>query len=261
MYSPGHLRERSRELVLARTWGVAAIGAILAGVFLESELDRLQESLLEARTIAYFALLAVTGGLLFLWIWATERELDLLFKWLDPKDWSVPSDLSATATILGFAVVLTSLLLTARDPMVYGAIFTVYSVGILFAVRRLNRQLAAAFKASYERLDDDQHDPALAERTAAYRRGVEILQEYFLQQPHTARHLAIFTASSGGLLLAVWARDTESTAWAVAAYAVFIATICSSEGQITRWRNRRDSALMKPESTLHELGRAAPVEA
>ena len=87
------LREQSKEIISARSWAVGLITTVLGvGLFL-SEVDRIRHMTPSAMSYAYLVLLAVTGCLIFLWIWATQKELDMLFRWLDPQHYEPPSSM------------------------------------------------------------------------------------------------------------------------------------------------------------------------
>ena len=98
--SPERMRNRSHEIITARKWAVGLISTLLGvGMFI-SEIQRLRTLPTDIMNYVYLALFVVTGVLIFLWIWATQKELDLLFEYLDPQRYTPPSTAKETFLIL-----------------------------------------------------------------------------------------------------------------------------------------------------------------
>jgi len=257
-YDPKDLRERSKEITNARTWGVGLITALLAlGLFI-SEVRRIRALSLDLINYAYLAVFILSGVLIFLWIWSTEKELDLLFEWLDPQRYEPPSTLKETFLIIALAILLIGLLLASRNPMLFGSVFSAYSLVALFAGIYRDREIALAIDKSKERLrtDLDLGDQAVKKRAELYMAGINVLDSYFIRNPMALRSALIFLFSLLGLALAIWWRVTGSRSAAFLSYLVFFLIILSSEVVIGVWRNTRDTDLRPIKADLRELRRS-----
>jgi len=80
-YKPGYLRKRSEDIVKARTWAIGLIFAAISLGWFTKELQRVTTLAFDILNYAYLALCILTGLLIFLWIWASQRELNLLFQY------------------------------------------------------------------------------------------------------------------------------------------------------------------------------------
>lgn len=249
-YEPGQLRAKSRDIVQARKWGFGLItGALGFGVFL-SEYQRIRGLSPDLLNYAYLALLSLTGLLVFLWIWATYKELNLLFDWLDPKWYTPPSGLQETLLILCFAIVLIALIFTARNPMAYGLVFTFYTTVQIPALYYMNRQIADALKASRARLTEELSPED--SRARLYGEGIDVLERYFLKRPVITRIVGLLIVSTIALSMAIyWHLCGER--WAgLAAYGLYFIAIAGSETVIGYWRIVRDASLRPLETELGE---------
>ena len=201
---------------------------------------------------AYIVLFLLTGIFVFLWIWATQKELDLLFNWLDPKRYVPPSSIKETLLIVWFGIVLSALLFAARDPLLYGVIFSVYSIILIPASIYLTKEITKAIEYSNSRIEDDMASSELEKKTKLYRAGVDVLKEYFLDRPVIRRLLAISTASITGVLVAIYWKISGSKTAGVTAYSVFLVTIAVSEIVIARWRCIREDRIRAIEAEFEE---------
>lgn len=251
-YKPGHLRERSRDITNARNWGIGIVTTSLGLGLFVSEVQRIKAIQPDLLNYAYLALFILTGILIFLWIWATQRELNLLFEWLDPERFVPPSSLKETLMILFFAVLLTALLFAARSPLSYGIILTAYSVILIPSTIYLNTEIQEAINKSKNRLSEDLENQKLAVQAKLYAAGVEVLETYFIRRPMKLRLIIIMVASAIGLTLAIYWKKSQSRWVGVASYAVFFAIILFSEIVIARWRCIRDRELREIEANLSE---------
>ena len=66
-------------------YAVSGITAVLGVTLFVQEAQRIREPPFCLVNYEYLALLAVTGALVFLWIWGSE-ELEMLGRWLDPEE-------------------------------------------------------------------------------------------------------------------------------------------------------------------------------
>jgi hypothetical protein len=121
VYKPDPARsvKRTKQLVNARKWGIGLITSVIGVGLLVSEVRRLTNEPLDFMDYGYIALFFFTGGLIFSWIWSTERELDLLFEWADPEKYEPPSGIVETLMILVLALLVVLLLFSSRNPLLY----------------------------------------------------------------------------------------------------------------------------------------------
>lgn len=251
-YKPGRLREGSRDITNARNWGIGIVTASLGMGLFVYEVQRIRALQADSMNYAYLALFLLTGILIFLWIWATQRELNLLFEWLDPERFVPPSSLKETLLILFFAVLLTALLFAARNPLAYGIIFTAYSTVLIPSTIYLNKEIQQAINKSKNRLSEDLKDEQLKEQARLYAAGVEVLDTYFIRRPMKRRLILILIASAIGVTLAIFWKLSQTRWFGVSSYLVFFGTILFSEIVIAQWRCIRDSNLREIEAGLSE---------
>lgn len=260
MYVPGRMRSRSKDIVYARNWGVSATTGLLGLGLVVSEVSRIRDLPPDTLNFAYLAALGLTGVLIFLWIWATQHELDLLFDWLDPDRYTPPSSILETVLIVFMGLVLSAMFLSARDPLWYGLIFVTYSAIQIPAGRYTYAQITEAIERSKLRLASDRSDPAADEGLAIYQNGVAILEAYFVRRPLVARCVGILLGSLGGLCLAVAWKATGVKWLATASYLLYFVTIVGSEYLIASWRFTRDGRLRDVTSELAEYLRSKSAE-
>src|SRR5262249_9202772 len=148
----GILMRQMQPLVRARQYGVTVITTIIGLSVFYQEAKRILELPFTLANYEYLALLLVTGGLVFLWIWASQSELELLGRWLDPKAYAVPSSIKETALILVLAGFLVALFFAAWDVRWYATLFLIYLLVDIFSARYLHREIRQAVDASYTRL-------------------------------------------------------------------------------------------------------------
>jgi len=203
------VRQRAKEITNARKWGVGIITALLGLGLFVSEAERIRSLDFQLIHYMYLSLLLVTGALIFLWIWASQRELDLLFEWLDPEGYVPPSSIKETVLILFFAVTLIAMLFSARNPVVYGIVFTGYCAVQLPAGAYMNREIRKAVQGSMKRVEGDLADPARAPKAALYRDGIEVLETCFLKRPVGLRCVMILLASMIATATAIWGQASD----------------------------------------------------
>lgn len=84
VYKPNMDTTRPGKAIMqARQWGLGIFTASIGLGLLVSEIQRVKATIHSPQTIGYLTLFGITGILIFLWIWATSKELDLCFEWLD----------------------------------------------------------------------------------------------------------------------------------------------------------------------------------
>lgn len=252
-YKPGELRKHSKMLILTRNWAICTISALLGLGLFVSEIQRIRALVPDLMNYLYLGLVATTGVLIFAWIWSTQKELDLLFEWLDPERYAPPSSLLETMLILFIGIVLTALVYAARDPFAYATIFCLYSIVMVPTCFYMNREIKQAIDKSKIRLQEDTLVPNLAERAKLFTQGVNVLEAYFLGRPMILRLLLILMASGLGWALAFCWRVRNNRPCGLLSYVIFLATILFSESVIGRWRCIRDRQLRGIESELSEL--------
>ncbi len=253
VYKGGTLVEPSRQIINARKWGAAIVTAAFGFGFLVSEAQRLRLSLQDPLTFGYLVLFVVVAALIFLWLWATQKELEILLQWLDPEKYVPPSSLKETSMALALAAVLVALLYCARDPLWFGIAFTAYSLAVPLATRYLNSQIGKAINGSRTRLTADLGSPVTRPTALLYSKGVDELERYFLKPAQMLRYWLIAAfALVGTVLAAAWKLQGLKSA-GVTAYAVFFLTILVSEFVILRWRQQREAALQPLARELRDL--------
>lgn len=254
-YKPGYLRERSKEIINARNWGIGIITALLGLGLLVSEIQRIRTLQFDIMQYAYLTVFMLTGILIFLWIWSTQKELDLLFEWLDPERYAPPSTIKETFLILFFALILTGMLLASRNPVWYGAIFTTYSSVLIPSIIYTNKEIARAILNSKQRVERDLGDETLVVKANLYLQGIGILESYFLKRPIVKRLVCILLASLLATGFAVWWHLYGSTTTGTISYALFATIIIVSEILIGYWRCVRDGCLRTILAELAEYQR------
>jgi len=249
-----YLKKRSKQIRKARQWAIELILASVGITHFISEIQRIQEHPYDLMLYAYLALLLLTGILIILWYLATEKELDLLFKWLNPQSYDPPSDLTTTSVIVGVGLLLSMLIFASRNPLVYGSIFSIYSFVLIFEVRILNRELESCISQSRNRqlelLKNGQN-----QKDKLYLEGIEILNLYFLKRHHVLRNILVFIFSLVGLVFAIYWGISGLSLFGIAAYLTFSLTIIVSEIVIGSWRNIRNKNLRPLDDELREVTR------
>jgi len=255
VYKPGYLRERSKQLINARKWGITIATGLVGAGLLISELQRMSEAPLSLMNYGYIALFLMTGTLIFSWIWSTQKELDLLFEWLDPERYEPPSSFVETVLIFGLALLLVGLLFASRNPFAYSLIFTTYSLVDSLAGKRLNAELSAAFEKSKERAHADLQDDKLAAKARLYLRGLGFLEHYFLGRRHGLRLRLSLASSLVGLVISMGWLATHNVLLGFSAYVILFVVLLTSLATIWHWRITRDTQLRPVAADLNELNR------
>jgi hypothetical protein len=253
---PKYLRERSKELINARNWGIGLITSLLGvGLFI-SEIERIRSLKPDVINYLYLALFAITGLLIFLWIWATQKELDMFFEWLDPDHYDPPSTIKETLLILIFAFLLISLLFAARNPLWFSAVFSVYSIIGIPTEKYLTSEIKLAIDKSKSRATNDLSDDNLKKKAEIYLQALEVLNGYFILRPMKLRSLLVAAFSIVGLSLGIMWEVYDSRLAGIFCYMSFILNISISEAVIAYWRIVRDSSIRPITAELRELSRS-----
>ena len=138
-YKEGTLMQQVQPLVSARKNAVSGITAVLGVTLFVEEVQRIRVLPFSLVHYEYLALLAVTGALVFLWIWGSE-ELEMLGRWLDPQEFPVPSSFNQLAMIMGLAFVLVCLFFCRqRHSLVHQFIPALHDCGLPRAPIRARR--------------------------------------------------------------------------------------------------------------------------
>lgn len=255
-YEPKQFRETGKDVVSVRDWAVRLVAGVLGIGFLFTELQRILALPADYLKYAHLALLAVVIGLLFLWFWATDKELNLLLDWLDPVSYLIPISLGEVFTILGFGVLLVFLVFAARDPFWFAIAFSTYSLALIFAAKYMNSQIETAVRQSRLRATVDLNVPELAERAKIFLSAVDVLDAYFLGRPTIGRLIVILAFSVVGLCIGAWWTVSQYEILALLTYGIFIAVIVVSEFVIGQWRIERDRQLRSISAQLREVERS-----
>lgn len=233
------------------------IGVIVGIRLFISEAERISIIVPNLIGYAYLTLFLLCGILIFLWIWATQKELELFFEWFDPRHYDPPSSFKEIILILFFAVLFIVLIFTSRDPFVFGIVFTIYNFGQIFAGRILMQELRLVIDKSRERLEEDLKREELKKRATLYLKGINVLETYYFRRPQMSRVKWITIFSVIGLILAFWWRLNNLRLMGFLSYLVFILTIIVSEIIIAKWRIERDDSLRTIIADLKEIEREA----
>lgn len=255
VYKPSMETTRPGKAIMqARQWGVGIFTASIGLGLLLSEIQRVKATIGSPLTIGYLTLFGITGVLIFLWIWATSKELDLCFEWLDPERYAPPSSIKETMMIVAMALVLSLLLFAARDPFYYGLVYTLYSAMLIYGYCYTKSEIRQAIEASKHRLDGERGGdrPGLA---AEYQKGVDVLEKYFLLRPQTTRHVIIMTVSALGFIAAIAWKMNRNDVLGTLSYGLLGSTVVISEIIIAKWRLERDRDLRPIEAEIQELTR------
>lgn len=249
-YDPGHFRQRARHISTAYDLGLKGVTGLTGVGVLTSELKRILENSPTLTSYLYLGLLASTLLLIAGWLIYSKQELDQLCDFLDPKEYVPPDD---RIIIFAFAMVLVLLVFTSRDPVLFGSVFVVYSVSILFATKHLKAELATAFAKSRERLVAEKVDPEFSD---VYKQAIGVLSDHYLARPQTPRHSVILLLGTVGLALSLYGRYSGLRIYDAGAYVIYIASILGSEFVMFAWRHARDQRLRPLVAQLEEQQRA-----
>jgi hypothetical protein len=184
----------------------------------------------------YLVLLLCLALKVVTWILISEKELDFLEYWLDPKFYEPPSEMS---TIFALAITLSALILTARYPVLFGICYFIYAIGNLYGWWRLRHELQSAIPKTAERLREVDPDSAAITRDA-----LDAMTAYYLKPPHVLRSVIILVASIATLSLAGYAYHQNTQSTQIATYCLCIFDIVLvEEASIVYYRTRFYSAI------------------
>ena len=254
------MRESANEILYARNIGIVLITACLGIGMYTSEIQRLVVEGMSLSDLAYLMLFLVTGILVFLWIWATHKELNLMFKWLDPHFYSPPSTVRETILILFYAVLMVTMIFATRNPFWFGIVFTTYSFSMVAVERYVTNRIRNVIEKSWKRAKQAEEEAGSSPRLKLYRVAIGILDSYYLTQPIRLRAIAIAVCSTAGLLVATIWLATNLAIFSLLSNSIFILTILISEIAIARWRIKRDEALDQCDAELVEIDRQSESE-
>ena len=203
----------------------------------------------------HIALLGMTGWLIFSWIWSSQRELDLLFEWLDPERYEPPSTILETILILTLGVLLAGLLLAAKNPSWYALVFTAYSLADILANKKVQSEVGEAISKSKDRAQKDLESRDLAQKARLYLTGLQTLERYYVLRRHDLLTLITFVCSAIGLAVSFAWRLTDSDKLGFASYAIFLLILVFIQITIWRWRIVRDVGIRPIKAELNEFTR------
>ena len=254
-YKEGALMQETQPLVRAREYAVSGITAVLGVTLFVQEAQRIREAPFCLVNYEYLALLAVTGALVFLWIWGSE-ELEMLGRWLDPEEFPVPSSFNQIAMIMGLATFLVCLFFAARDIRWYTSLFLLYMIVDFVMLRYVHGVIRHAVDGSRKRVREDRSPTA-----ELYAKAIEQIEHYYFVRPHDLRRFVVFFA----MAIACWLAFQGSAAgsppacspdiFVKLAYGLSIVTVTASEIVIGYWRQARDNGLRAVEASLSEARR------
>lgn len=253
-YKP-NLIKGSDSIIDAKKWAVGIITTFLGlGMFL-SELQRIKDILFEPLMLGYLLLFLTNGVLVFLWIWATKKELDLCFIWLDPERYEPPSSLKETIMIVGLGILLSILFFVSRDPLFFGIVFTLYSITVTYTNYYAKNEINSAIIGSKQRLEKEIKNEKTKLVSIQYLKGLNALEDYFIKRPQTIRHLWIIGFCLISLVFGVLWKFTNSEIYGIISYSISFLIILFSEIIIAQWRIYRDNCLRPIKAEINELTR------
>ena len=246
-YKEGALMQQVQPLVSAREYAVSGITAVLGVTLFVDEVQRIRElQVISLVDYEYLALLAVTGALVFLWIWASD-ELEMLGRWLHPKEFPA-SGFSQLAMIMGLAFVLVCLFFAARDIRWYTSLFLIYMVMDFLTLRYVHSIIRHAVDGSYKRLREDRS--LIAE---LHTKAIRQIEHYYFVRPHDLRRVIVIFAMGIACWLAF--KGSNGDIFEKFAYGLSIVTVTASEIVIGYWRQVRDNGLRAVETSLAKARR------
>src|SRR6266481_703506 len=204
IYDPqrGALKGRTKSLREAIRWSSRLLGVFLGLGFFTSEILRIKSLPPSLSNDLYLALLFLVGLLTGYWWWVTNKELDALCEWLDPKAYEPPDD---SLVAIGITAVLALMIFSSRSPILFGIIYSVYNAANFLACRHLQHEVAEATRASRERLDLEGSDMA-----KVYGQAINVIEAYYVDRPHLLRIAITLTLSLVGLALAIGAKTRHT---------------------------------------------------
>jgi hypothetical protein len=251
-YKEGVPMQEAQPLLRAREYAVSGITAVLGVSLFVQEVQRIRELPFCLVNYEYLALLAVTGALVFLWIWGSE-ELEMLRRWLDPEEWPA-SSFSQLAMIMGLAFALVCLFFASRDIRWYTSLFLLYMMMDFGMLRYVHGMIRHAVDGSYKRVREDRSPTA-----DLYAKAIEQIEHYYFVRPHDLRRFVVFFAMGIAWLLAFKGsydnQGCNDDIFVKLAYGLSIVTVTASEIVIGYWRQARDSGLRAVETGLSEARR------
>lgn len=179
-------------------------------------------------------LLIETLILIFLWIHATEGELQMYKDYFEEFVPPIPG--YTFAITIFFAIFLGLLGFFSYSIVFYSSIFVCFSlVGILGGRIRCSKIKEMLNRARNEASSED-----------IRRKKWDIIEIYEIEMPHLLRGVAVLFFSFVSLILGLLGelRSNSSTIWLLsAAYSIMFLSIAFAEIGIIKWRHKRDDAL------------------
>jgi hypothetical protein len=247
-YQRGELNKRVTEIRRAIVWGQGAISAALGLGLLSTEIKRILSLPPQLSDLLYLALLIAIGIKVALWIWVSQKELALFCQWLDPQDYEPPEE---TLIIIGFAIVLTILLYTARSPVGFGVAYTVYSVVNVLGWRHIRGEVETAITKSRLRLKEE-----TSEQAGIIDQALAVMEGYYVAAPHILRSTLGLILAVTGLAISTygWLRHSQTATGS--AYLIYIFdTLIIEEVGTMRLRLALYSGLRPLSAKIHDLER------
>jgi hypothetical protein len=251
VYQPHSLERHIQPMRQAIGWGAWLIAIILGLGLLTKELQRILSSSLRLSAFLYLVLLLLVCVLVAGWKWVSQKELELLCEWLDPRSYAPPEE---TIVIFGISVALGLLLLTAYSPLLFGITYLLYCGFNFGAWLHFRNQLTDALEKSRERLKEEGVDAP--EKDSIYAAALNGIEHYYIKRPHMYRFILILTLAALGLAAAVYGVFQNSGTALVASYVAYIIAVFIFEALIiTRWRLKYYAELRPLSTAISELVR------
>jgi hypothetical protein len=248
-YEPGDLEKRVKEIRKSIVWGQGAITFALGLGLLSTEIKKILSLPHQLSDVLYLALLIAIGIKVALWIWVSQKELALFCQWLDPEDYEPPDE---TIIIVGFAVVLAILLYAARNPIVFGVAYTVYSVANVLGWIHVRGEIGTAVTKSRLRLKEEKP----SEQAGIIEQALALIERYYVRAPHIARSSLGLILAITGLAISTYGGLRHNQTATEAAYLVYIFdTLIIEELGTMRLRLAFYAGLRPLSAKVHDLTR------
>lgn len=220
--APESLKERSGTVVRARRWALSITGGIVGLAYVGNEARRILTMTITWHELTYLLLLVTTLVLVGMWIYASEQELDLLFRFLKTTRYTPPSDLKETLMIVGLAIFAALLLVSARSTHLFGTLYFYY---LLLDLGSWNYRLQEI------RL-------AVEESPSSVPSAVNAIRSFYFERPHTIR-VQLLLAGAFPAACTAWVGYVEQSALLTSlANLGFVAIIVAGEAPLALWRQR-----------------------
>ena len=217
------LRERSGTLIRARKWSIGIVAGVFGLAYVGKEAVRVSAEVPHWSEYCYLSLLFTMFGLVGLWIYTSEHEMEIMFESLKVDSYHPPSDFNETLMIAGIGIVAAALLISTRAIQVFATLYFYYLLidhgSWAYRLRQIHRVLRDARDQTGESL-------------------IEPIDAFYLKRPHVLRVSLLLAFAYPAAVLAWTSYLRDSKVLAGLAYAAFSTIIIFGEVPLSVWRQR-----------------------